>query len=310
MSHSEGDSNLIITRSLFGRVRSSLVAKIAIVSFVCVHIPLIGIIVLLLGTEQASPINVLVVMVGTTVLGTLCCLYAVWTQVRPVTQLKLALDRFEKDGVLIIPQSVATKSDEVGRLADTVSDLVNNLNRITKELSSRATTDVLTGLRNRRWLIDRVPLELAQSKRTQSPTSLILFDIDHFKRINDTFGHVAGDQVLMAIGETVKDMIRPYDLAARIGGEEFCIVLPKTDLNEAFNIAERLRSSFESLNISDISDQAITCSFGVSPFLAHMKLTDVLKQADSALYEAKAAGRNRVMAYTQPADKTKNAFKA
>jgi len=299
---SEGEHKLNKAQSLFYRVRSSLVAKIAIVSFVCVHIPLLGIILLLLGTDKASPLHVLIVMVGTTVLGTLICLYAIWAQLRPVTQLKLALDQFEIGGVLNIPRALTKKSDEVGRLAETVSDLVLSLNKMTVELRSRATTDVLTGLRNRRWLIDRVSAEPTQSKRNESPASLILFDVDHFKAINDSFGHVAGDQVLMAIGETVKDMIRPYDLAARIGGEEFCIVLPRSDINEAFNVAERLRISFENLKIPDISDRAITCSFGVTPLLTDMKLTDVLRQADIALYEAKGAGRNRVMIWTESSE--------
>jgi len=283
------------TRSLFSRVRSSLVAKIGIVSFICVHIPLIGTILLLLVNGQTSPIRVLLVMIGTTVLGTLCCLDVVWSQLRPVTELKIALDRFEENGNLTIPHTLTNKSDEVGKLADTVSDLVLNLNELTQELRSRATTDVLTGLRNRRWLIDRVPVELAQIQRTGLPMSTILFDVDYFKAINDTYGHVIGDHVLMAIGQTVKDMIRPDDLAARIGGEEFCILLPQTELNEAFNVAERLRVSFENMEVSDISDRAITCSFGVAPFLPHMKLTDALKHADSALYEAKGAGRNRVI---------------
>ncbi len=169
-----------------------------------------------------------------------------------------------------------------------------------KRLRHQATTDPLTGLGNRRWLGERVGEELARAERQGEAVTLVVFDLDRFKAINDTHGHDVGDKVLMAASEMVKSALRPYDLAARIGGEEFCIVLPRTDKAGAAAFAERLRLMLEGSTIAPLATGRVTASFGICQATAGSRLQQMLKEADTALYRAKETGRNRIVIADQP----------
>ncbi len=168
--------------------------------------------------------------------------------------------------------------------------LITQMGRLHKKYIS---TDDLTQVCNRREIYRVLQRELSSSVRIGRPFSLILFDVDHFKRINDTHGHMAGDRVLRETAELVSRSIRSMDCLGRWGGEEFLLVLPQTDLTAATLLAERLREllsrrSFEGVN-------CVTASFGVTSFRAGQELEDLLHAADRAMYRAKQNGRNQVV---------------
>lgn len=162
------------------------------------------------------------------------------------------------------------------------------------ELKRLATTDALTGAGNRRHFQQVVEIEMAQARRHLIPLSLILFDVDHFKRINDNHGHQVGDQVLVSLVSLAQSRLRVGDLLARWGGEEFVILLPYASLTDAERLAERMRALFEQHTIAVAG--RVTASFGVAQLSLGEVQDEWLKRADSALYEAKTAGRNRVRA--------------
>jgi diguanylate cyclase (GGDEF)-like protein len=134
--------------------------------------------------------------------------------------------------------------------------------------------------------------------RYNTPLSLVLFDIDHFKKINDTYGHVVGDQVLVQLSRFVPTLIRSMDLLARWGGEEFLILLPGSDGPMALQVAEKLREAISNLVFDDVV--SITCSFGVTQYAATETAAQFIARADGALYRAKADGRNRTKLALQP----------
>ena len=164
-----------------------------------------------------------------------------------------------------------------------------------EELSNR---DALTGFFNRRTLNQRLQLEVDRFHQTQIPFSVILFDVDYFKTINDSLGHLIGDLVLEQLAQLVQQLLRSGDLVTRYGGEEFLVLLPMTNLPKAIDVAERLRLSLSLLQFDhpDIPPSfRVTASFGVATFGgAVLSANDLLKQADVALYQAKTQGRNRV----------------
>jgi two-component system, cell cycle response regulator len=162
---------------------------------------------------------------------------------------------------------------------------------------TQATVDQLTGLNNRATVLGYLEKHFELARRYKRPLSVVLCDLDHFKQINDTFGHPAGDQVLQRFGALLIGRLRGSDQAGRIGGEEFLVVLPETQSHEARNVAEDLRKSIqaESLTSSDGRELKVTCSLGVAQI--HDGDSDggaLLARADVALYRAKGAGRNRV----------------
>ena len=159
-----------------------------------------------------------------------------------------------------------------------------------------STTDPLTGLYNRRFLNEFLVKEIARSKRLNKTFSIVIFDIDDFKRMNDRFGHVCGDQVLQSISQLIMREIRNLDVIGRYGGDEFIIILPETDRENAAVLIERLRGSIERHDIVlPASTLHITASFGVAIFPDHgTSLDDLLVAADERLYTAKNLGKNRV----------------
>ncbi|MBA3531112.1 MAG: diguanylate cyclase [Ardenticatenales bacterium] len=169
--------------------------------------------------------------------------------------------------------------------------------RLFEEVQWRATRDGLTGLYSRRHFFELGEAALHKARYEGRPLSAIMLDIDHFKRINDNYGHAVGDQVLRAVADLCQDDIRGSDILGRYGGEEFVLLLPETDIGAAQRIAERLRQRLAQTEITTNNYQiTITASMGVAPLLPEMSdLAALLDQADGALYAAKQAGRNRVM---------------
>jgi len=160
-----------------------------------------------------------------------------------------------------------------------------------------AIIDALTGLHNRRWLDDMFEREIRRSQRDGLAACMLMIDVDRFKRINDEYGHVAGDRVLMTVAENIRKPLRPNDLVARYGGEEFSVLLPETSLENAVHIAERLRERVSEASPGIIDGKQlplVTVSIGVNEFKPGDSLETLVASADIAMYQAKKAGRNCV----------------
>ncbi len=158
-----------------------------------------------------------------------------------------------------------------------------------------ARTDSLTGLANRRTLNEAFAREIARAERIRGDLSVIMADLDHFKSINDEYGHLAGDQVLAGAAAVLGSQSRPYDVAARYGGEEFVLLLPETTTDAAMVIAERIRKEVAELRVDECPRQ-FTVSLGIASWVAGESAEELVARADAALYVAKSAGRNRVEA--------------
>ncbi len=163
-------------------------------------------------------------------------------------------------------------------------------------LRHQATTDPLTQIFNRRHFFDLAYQELERSQRYDRPLSIIMFDIDHFKEVNDTYGHAAGDEVLLKLSSRSAEILRENDIFARYGGEEFVVLLPETDLEQAYQMAERMRKDCAETPLDlKLASVNLTISFGVANLGGEKLLLDeLLLRADKALYDAKKAGRNQV----------------
>jgi len=161
-----------------------------------------------------------------------------------------------------------------------------------------ATVDALTGLHNRLWLNSMFARELTRSQRGDDPLCLVMVDVDHFKEFNDQHGHLAGDELLCTMADVLRAEVRPHDMVARFGGEEFALLLPGTALEEARGIAERIRAQAAQapLPIENSSDAApVTVSVGIAAAKVDDTLQSLLARADEALYQAKRNGRNCVI---------------
>jgi diguanylate cyclase (GGDEF)-like protein len=167
-----------------------------------------------------------------------------------------------------------------------------------RAIEQSAWSDALTGLHNRRWLSEMFPRQLERSARAGEPVSLMMADIDHFKQLNDTFGHLAGDEVLRRVARTFTEHLRPSDMCARYGGEEIAVLLPDTPLVAAATAAERLSAAVARTSVSLPDGQtlpAATISVGIAEWRTGDDLAALLANADAALYRAKQLGRNRVV---------------
>jgi diguanylate cyclase (GGDEF)-like protein len=192
------------------------------------------------------------------------------------------------------------------RISDHYQQMLRDLNEALKVSS---TQDPLTGLPNRRLMLERLVSETALAERHQQPFSIALMDVDRFKNVNDTWGHAAGDAVLARIGHVLASGMRAYDVCARWGGEEFLILLPETNSSSARDVAQRLLNNVASLEHSTDSIEfnqqpagvqhqpyiRATISAGIAQHQAGTLLAHTIKRADTALYKAKHQGRNRVV---------------
>lgn len=168
---------------------------------------------------------------------------------------------------------------------------------VRKKLEYESSHDALTRLYNRRTYDSEIESELARSQRYRSPLSLILFDIDFFKKINDKYGHNTGDKVLVSIAKLVEGSIRETDSVYRVGGEEFAVIIPETRVEVGRKLAEKLRSKIE--NYPFEIGTKVTISLGLAGFHPGITKDQLYKNADKALYRAKNGGRNRVEVYTR-----------
>jgi diguanylate cyclase (GGDEF)-like protein len=177
-----------------------------------------------------------------------------------------------------------------------------------KRIEHLAHFDMVTGLPNRALLSDRLAQETARARRASSPFVVLMFDLDGFKKVNDTWGHAAGDRVLMLVGERVRKCVRASDTVGRLGGDEFLAILPETTLAGALGVAEKLRESLREPYPLDKAVASLSTSVGVSLFPAHgTDPESLLRAADAALYRAKREGKDRIvvapdMPQTAPAD--------
>lgn len=191
----------------------------------------------------------------------------------------------------------------VVRATRELSDALQSLLRLRRELeiehriaSKAARTDELTGLNNLRAFKEQADTMFAHTQRYSLPLCALLLDIDHFKQINDTYGHAAGDQVLQVVAQRLKTALREADLCGRLGGEEFAVLLASTDLHEALLIAEKLRLAIQDI-VMPMIDATLRVTISIGVARAHEDCPDtttLLAQADAAMYQAKSSGRNRV----------------
>jgi len=273
--------------------RNSLTWKVFSVCFGAVHIPLIGLCVYLALGQSVERIPVLITALVATLFASGLALLAIRRLVRPIDLIVRAVDQYRTDRVVTTIEVGGT--DEIRRLAEGINALIVEQEVALDTYKRQANSDPLTGLGNRRWLNEAASVELYRARRIGQCVSVIVFDLDHFKQINDTFGHATGDQVLMGVAEIARRQLRPYDLLARIGGEEFCIVVSDADLGVAVSAAERIRVAIAAWKPTATGSESVSASFGIhhgDPKTETLKA--MIAEADAQLYRAKEAGRNAV----------------
>ena len=245
---------------------------------------------------------------GVLLLIGLCAYLLGLSIVRPLVRLTKGADKVAA-GDLEVDLPVLSRS-EVGYLTQVFNHMVARLRKgreqlaaanealteKNKELEILSVTDSLTGLYNRKHLMESLTGEIGRSTRYERPFSLLIIDIDHFKKFNDTYGHLAGDEVLRKMGEVFRESIRGCDYAARYGGEEFVIVMPEIGRDQGVQAAERIRASVAKEKIDASGNSVtVTISVGVASFPEHGDdAQTIISKADTALYQAKRRGRDRV----------------
>ncbi len=201
--------------------------------------------------------------------------------------------------IILETKSIAAESQVLKNKMETTALEIISLKEQLEGIQQAAKTDMLTGLLNRRGFDEAMAVALQNCVTHHQPLSLILADIDHFKQINDTHGHLIGDNVLKILSRLLQKQIKGKDIAARFGGEEFIIILPQTPLKGAFAVAEQIRKTLEEIRWttrgSGKAIGTITISLGVAQYKEDETIESLIARSDNALYSAKKAGRNRTM---------------
>jgi diguanylate cyclase (GGDEF)-like protein len=164
---------------------------------------------------------------------------------------------------------------------------------VLRQAERNAHTDALTGLGNRHWMRTMFEREVTRTAHANKALCLMMIDVDNFKLFNDRYGHIAGDRVLVAVAEALREYLRPTDLVARFGGDEFAVLLPDLSIRQARQTAERIRQQVAGLSPPSLST-AITVSIGLASRIADDDVATLVQKADAAMYDAKEGGRNRV----------------
>lgn len=187
---------------------------------------------------------------------------------------------------------IARRLDKISKMSDGYQAQLQQLNQTLQRASF---TDPLTGIANRRAMLERLKAESNRASRGDPAFCVLMVDLDHFKNVNDTYGHEAGDLIILAVAKTLENSVRNFDLCARWGGEEFLVLLTRTDLETASGVAEKLLQAVRAHEIS-YEGQTLTITFsgGLALHQSQGDVNETLREADRALYEAKTGGRNRV----------------
>ncbi|MDA8098903.1 MAG: diguanylate cyclase [Nitrospiraceae bacterium] len=212
------------------------------------------------------------------------------TITRPLARLSSALAEVGQGNLDVVVK--VSSRDETGRLSAVFNSMVGELKHLHGQLHEAASVDSLTGALNRKKIDEILRSEVERSQRYNGPLSLILFDLDHFKSINDTHGHLSGDDILRTLTGVIKDNIRRTDYLGRWGGEEFLLLTPGTTLEQAAELADKLRKRIEAFRFPVVGSVTVSC--GVAAFRDNDTGNDLIKRADDALYRAKDRGRNLV----------------
>ncbi len=207
-------------------------------------------------------------------------------------------------GIFVVLSGVQIRINSIRRinldLEERVRQRTQELQETQEKLREQSIRDALTGLYNRHYLRERLDAEFSRALRKNHPIAFLLMDLDHFKEINDTYGHQAGDQALVAVSNVIASHTRQSDIACRYGGEEFMVIMPEVGLNDALQRAEYFRKSIADLEI-EANGKVIrlTISIGIAIFLTHATDSDaILSMADEAMYQAKQGGRNKIVVYS------------
>jgi diguanylate cyclase (GGDEF)-like protein len=209
-------------------------------------------------------------------------------------------------GAIIVNQDITSRKREEQELlhAKSALEVANReLHRALEREQVMARTDDLTGVNNRRHFLDLATREFAVAQRYQHPLSVLLIDVDHFKQVNDTFGHQVGDAILKRVAQIAREYLRDADVLARYGGEEFIVSLPNTDAHGAFIAAEHIRRAIAERGMQTGNEPVrVTISAGVAEISGKEDTLDrLIQRADQALYTAKTAGRNRTVVFSPTA---------
>ena len=203
------------------------------------------------------------------------------------------------NGILLETRRMEKRNRDLESQLSSSTQTVQDLSRRLEDVKREAMTDALTGVANRKCFDLRLTQCVQEARDSDLPLCLLMIDIDHFKKFNDTYGHQLGDKVLQLVGHTLTQCVKGRDLPARYGGEEFAVILPQTSLPDATTLADQVRLSVAQRKIVRKSTGqdlgTITMSIGVSAYVPGESLQDLIERADEALYAAKNAGRNRVM---------------
>jgi diguanylate cyclase (GGDEF)-like protein len=199
---------------------------------------------------------------------------------------------------VLLEEQVRQRTEQLNQALEENERIMREVEALNRKLQVQVIHDPLTGLFNRRYLDEVLERELALARRKGYAVSVVMSDIDHFKAVNDRYGHQTGDEVLKAFADLLVKRSRVTDICCRYGGEEFLLVMPEVPLEVAIQRAEAMRSALHDMSVrSDADVVTVTASFGVASFPQHGERADHLTSAaDAALYQAKEAGRDRVMA--------------
>ena len=234
-------------------------------------------------------------MAALVVLGVVTLFLVLGTVGRIVRGLRKLLDGLEAVGTRrnFDVRIDDTRPDEFGTISSGINKLIAVAGSVVEEQERLSMTDGLTAVTNRRGFDLQLSARTTPSRQQKLPLSLVMIDVDHFKSINDSQGHATGDAVLKSLAQVLRGALRPDDVLARFGGEEFVALLPGCPLPEALAVAEKLRAAVETHDFG--FGRPVTASFGVAQFSAGQSPAALITAADVRLYAAKAAGRNRVM---------------